>query len=75
MKNARKNIAINSKVVYVNGIFVGGFSIDDIMLLLKNGELPLRLTLVHPAGLKRHEKPTSAPDIQADLNYSSTASR
>ena len=57
VENAKETIKINSKVIYVNGILVEGCKVTEIAEHLKNAKLPLRLSLVYPAGLCEREVP------------------
>merc|ERR1719419_348518 len=57
----KEKIAINSKIISVNGTSVEGLPSKEIAQELKNGSLPLRVTLVHPDGLKDSEAPSEEP--------------
>lgn len=54
-------IAINSKVIFVNGVLVEGLEVQEIAKHLSSGKLPLKLKLCHPHGLERDEKPDIYP--------------
>jgi hypothetical protein len=62
VENAKEKIALNSKVTHVNGTLVEGCEVTKIATHLKNGEIPLKLTLVHPAGLGKEEVPDLEPE-------------
>lgn len=62
VKNTEECLALNSKVIYVNGNLVEGCEVTVIARHLKNGKLPLRLTLVHPEGLEDNEVPDLKPE-------------
>lgn len=54
-------IAINSKVIFVNGVLVEGLEVQEIAKHLSSGQLPLKLKLCHPNGLERDEVPDIDP--------------
>merc|ERR1719412_1457025 len=56
-----KPIALNSKVVYVNGVLVEGCEVTDIAKHLSQGRLPLKLKLCKPEGLYEDEVPDLDP--------------
>jgi len=62
VEGAQEKIALNSKVIYVNGNLVEGCEVTEIAGQLKNSTLPLRLTLVHPEGLMNAEVPDVEPE-------------
>jgi len=67
VEGALENIALNSKVTYVNGTLVEGCEVTVIAMQLKEAKIPLKLTLVHPEGLNAHEVPDLEPDTVVHL--------
>jgi len=70
VENAEKILALNSKLIYVNGKLVEGCDVTMIAWYLKNGKLPLRLTLVHPNGLFDAEFPDLQPETIVHMQES-----
>jgi len=62
VENAAERITLNSKVIYVNGNLVESCNVTNIVANLRNGTLPLRLTLIHPRGLRDDE----VPDLETE---------
>jgi len=67
----KEAIAINSKIMSVNGTSIEGLSSKEIAQELKAGSLPLRVTLVHPDGLMDSEAPTEEPTKIVNANSDS----
>jgi len=61
LEDAKEKLTLNSKVIYVNGSCVEGCKVTVIGKHLKHAKLPLRLTLVHPNGLRDDEIPDLEP--------------
>merc|ERR1719419_493719 len=57
----KEKIALNSKIISVNGTSVEGLVSKEIARELKYGSLPLKVTLVHPNGLSDSEAPVEGP--------------
>jgi len=61
IKDAEKKITLNSKVIKINGMLVEGCDITEIARILSNQEVPIKMLLAHPDGLKRDEVPDLDP--------------
>jgi len=61
VEDAKENIVLQSKVIFVNGILVEGCNVSVIANRLKEATMPITLTLVHPDGLGHNEVPDMKP--------------
>jgi len=69
VENAEEKLALNSKLIYVNGNCVEGLETAVIVKLLQTAKLPIRLTLVHPSGLGKTEVPDLEPGPEEEFGW------
>ena len=70
IQDIAEKLAINSKVIKVNGTVVEGCEVTLIAKALADGKLPIRMLLAHPDGLKSGECPENDPDTIVHLEGS-----
>jgi len=68
VENAKENIVLQSKVIYVNDLLVEVSDMSVIAYCLQQATLPMTLTLVHPEGLGDKEVPDMNPDTILHLH-------